>query len=178
MQRSRTFLEVVGILLCSTVVGLLYNHFANSGIPLLAPSHQQKYFGDSTQVAAIPLPSVKITPDSVQWWQPISLPQAYRLFERGQAIFIDARCPRDYEAGHIKGALNVPYESFSDSVNVLQDLTKDQLIIIYSDVEKYPLSTRLARELTRKGYRKVKVLGGGWAQWRQAHYPTERSYNR
>ncbi|MBW2000496.1 MAG: rhodanese-like domain-containing protein [Deltaproteobacteria bacterium] len=48
------------------------------------------------------------------------------------AVFIDARSPEDFQRGHIKGGLNIPWQSFERYLNVLQEeVPEDAWIITY-----------------------------------------------
>ena len=42
----------------------------------------------------------------------ISLADAKKAFDSGNAVFVDTRAAASYEGGHIKGALNIPSEQF------------------------------------------------------------------
>lgn len=57
----------------------------------------------------------------------LSLEKVLAAAEAGDSLILDIRSAADYEAGHIKGAVNVP---FVEVVNVLDQLPRNQRIIV------------------------------------------------
>ena len=57
----------------------------------------------------------------------ITLDEAKAAFDKGTAIFIDARAAEAYKDGHIKGAISVPIGSTDD----FSTLPKGKTIIVY-----------------------------------------------
>jgi len=105
----------------------------------------------------------------------ISLSSAEKLFFQHQAVFIDARSPDQYRKGHIKGALNIPWNSVEKSIGyVLENIDPDTTIITYCDGLKCSLSHNLANFLIQLGYSDVKVLVNGWSAWLEKGLPVER----
>jgi rhodanese-related sulfurtransferase len=104
----------------------------------------------------------------------ISLDYAMMRFQSKNTIFLDSRYPEDFKAGHIKGAINFPYEEFEEyAPEVWQKLPKDEEIITYCDGSECETSLLMARELTELGYQNVKVFFGGWQEWRNAGLSVE-----
>lgn len=58
----------------------------------------------------------------------ISLADAKKAFDSGNAVFVDTRAAASYEANHIKGALNIPAEQFQTRYT---EVPKDKQIITY-----------------------------------------------
>lgn len=58
----------------------------------------------------------------------ISLEDAKDAYDDGTAIFIDVRDPEYYEAGHIAGAINIPYSQVEARV---KELDPNQHLILY-----------------------------------------------
>jgi rhodanese-related sulfurtransferase len=107
----------------------------------------------------------------------ISLEEAKALCSDKKAIFIDARSPEDYAQGHIRCALNVPWQAFDEYVDRVWDKIPDNAwIVTYCDGEHCSLSEDLAKELSSMGYKKVKVLLNGWTRWLEAGLPVERGH--
>lgn len=150
--------QVVILLLASAVMGISVNHIRPDPIPLV---------GDWT-------PEARITSDSGKSLV-ISLEEAERLFSSGRAIFLDARSSGLYGEGHIKGAKNLPWQSFEEFVDkVIPDISQDAQIVTYCDGENCSLSEDLARELSLMGYKKVRVLVNGWTIWTEKGLPVEK----
>ena len=157
-------LKAIGIVVLGSFVGIIYNSLSPSGIALKG-NWDKKVNQDSVLV-----------PYSYQEDDPpaVSLDDAKKKFESGGAIFVDARYPEDYKSGHIKGALNFPWEEFEEySSKVLPKLSFDQEIITYCDGTECETSLLLARELRDMGYENVKTFFGGWSEWQGAGLPVE-----
>ena len=94
----------------------------------------------------------------------------------GTVLFLDARMPLAYAAGHIPSALNVPVDAFEENyVKVVSLLDSHAPIIAYCDGSECEQSQRLKDRLLQLGYTDVRILPNGWTTWHQAGLPTERS---
>ena len=104
----------------------------------------------------------------------ISLSEAKKLFLQRSVVFIDARPQDDYEKGHIKGALGLPWKEVDRNfMQVTEDISPDTPIITYCDGEICELSHNLAIFLLDMGFRNVKILVNGWALWKEEGLPIE-----
>lgn len=80
------------------------------------------------------------------------------MIQKGQLI--DVRDKDSFNAGHIMGARNLPYETWKMHEDVLR---KDQPILLYD--HKKSLSVRAANRLRKKGYTNIYILKGGYDNW-------------
>ena len=104
----------------------------------------------------------------------ISLPEAKKLFLEQSVIFIDARPQADYEKGHIKRALSLPWNEVDRNfMRVTEDISPDTPIISYCDGETCELSHNLAIFLLDMGFSNVRILINGWALWKEEDLPME-----
>ena len=93
-------------------------------------------------------------------------------FNSGSAIFIDARDPEDFENGHIKNSINIPYDYYEDYEEIIDGLDDASIYIIYCNGEECSLSIDLADYLfSEKLFEKILVFEGGWPEWKEAGYP-------
>ena len=93
-------------------------------------------------------------------------------FDAGSAIFIDSRDPEDYESGHIKNAINIPYDYYEDYEDVINGLDDDSIYIIYCSGGECSLSIDLADYLyNEKLFDNLLIFEGGWPEWQDAGYP-------
>jgi rhodanese-related sulfurtransferase len=98
----------------------------------------------------------------------ISLHDATELYNGKKAVFIDARSHDEYNNGHIKGALSLPYrEADSKFVEAMSGVSEEIPVITYCDGETCELSLELALFLRNAGYKNVRVLSNGWSVWRE-----------
>lgn len=162
-------LKAVTLVVLGCLGGIIYNSLSPQGITLKG-SWSRKITQDSL-----------VVPYSYQENDPpaVSLDYAMMKFQSQGTIFVDARYPEDYKLGHVKGAINFPYEEFEKhSSQVLPKLSFDKEIITYCDGTECETSLLLARELRDRGYKNVKIFFGGWSEWQKAELPVEvRSEN-
>ena len=90
--------------------------------------------------------------------------------EPHRVLLLDVRSRDGYRAGHLPGAVNLPFEEFPAR---LQELPKSKEIIAYCWDVTCILSTKAAYVLAGKGYR-VKEMLGGIAEWQKAGFPIEQ----
>jgi len=146
----------------ASILALSYNSFSGRGISLKG-NWSGKTLSDSL-----------IVPYSYQEGDPqaISISEAMMEFQAPHTIFLDARSDFDYKQGHIKGALNLPFEEFDGFYpEVASKLPKDKTIIAYCDGTECELSLFLTRILREEGYQDLKIFFGGWAEWVEADLP-------
>ena len=105
----------------------------------------------------------------------ISLAEAEDLFARGRGFFVDARPSEDFRAGHIAGATNVPFATADErALEALMIATGlDKELVVYCSGGDCQSSLGLARLLTGRGLKEVRVFPGGWEEWTAAGLPGE-----
>lgn len=79
------------------------------------------------------------------------------LMAREGAVVIDVREAEDYAAGHIEGAVHVPFDRFMDVIGSAAP-EKDAPVIVYCYVGGR--SAAAAQALARMGYTQVYNMGG------------------
>lgn len=146
------------IVLLAGCVGFLINTFRGDGLALV-----QDYSTKSP--LAVELEQQHLS---------IDIDEARALHSVQGAVFVDARSDDDYLAGHISGALNIPWSDFDNrQVEALTDVTPDSFVIVYCDGEACSLSHEVANALIAQGFANVRVLVNGWSVWKNAGLPTE-----
>lgn len=78
-----------------------------------------------------------------------------RYIGNANALIVDLRDRHEYDAGHIPGSVNIPYEELENYRNNFQS---KQLLIFYCD--RGNISLLAARDLMKYGYN-IKSLYGG-----------------
>jgi len=116
---------------------------------------------------ALPFPDVpRITPEQVQ-----------RLAKtNGNVVLVDTDDAETYEAEHIRGAVNIPYDPTADpraQDPSLSALPGDRLIVFYCNCPHEEDSAPVVMEMWQLGYDhdKVKALQGGLSRWEHLGYP-------
>jgi hypothetical protein len=90
---------------------------ATATAPTQAP---QPYTGDP-----VPPPQA---PEQGDGARRITPAEAHAAFDKGRAIIVDVRNDQAYQAGHIKGAILIPYGEISTRI---KELPRDKMIITY-----------------------------------------------
>lgn len=105
----------------------------------------------------------------------ISIGEAFDLYLKKKAVFVDARDPLSFAEGHIAGAINIyPDEAVFYASSLKTKLSSDTLVITYCDGPQCPLSKETAHALLLRGIPTVKVIVNGWKLWLHAGYPTAK----
>ena len=77
---------------------------------------------------------------------------------RKRGIFIDPRTRREFIAGHIPGALHIPFESLRERGG---ELTEWDPLIVYGPDSTSPLAVAASKVLLELGHRNVRTLRSG-----------------
>ena len=169
---SKLIKEILTIGLFASILGITAQTILPNGIGLITET--TLIGSDSTAVA---IPTITINPrNGNEDAANILLPDAYTAFVNGSALFIDARSQDDYQKGHIKGAINIPAHAFMDSLQYLDNLNLNQILITYCDGADCNASIDLAADLKLMGFEQIYFFFGGWVEWQTAGYPTEAEH--
>lgn len=88
------------------------------------------------------------------------------LAAKSKIIVVDVRPASQFIAGHIDGAVNVPFSSVT-----AYDLSKKKTLVLYCGGVDCSLSNKAAKILTDRGYKDVRVLTGGLPAWERKGFP-------
>lgn len=186
------------IIIFSSVVGFVYNAINPKGIPVIKeerilsfeeeielPDSIQQLISDSETKPAENLTELKSENSLIKEEVPVThkpfdrpiaikLSRAYQLFNQG-TIFIDSRSKEEFDEGHIKNAINIPFYDSEKYENILNKISTDKIIVTYCSSKECDTSILHGDELFEKGYKRVYIFQGGWDDWLQAGYPIESS---
>lgn len=76
-------------------------------------------------------------------------------------VVIDVRTPVEYEAGHVNGAINIPYEQIAGGIRAVPGAGKELPILLYCRSGRRSAIAKATLE--KLGYRRV-LDGGGMAE--------------
>jgi rhodanese-related sulfurtransferase len=169
------FTSVLFIVIISSLLGLFINYINPKGIPFIKEKRKLNFIDDSTTSSSTD--GIKVGNDNIpdeffDEAKAITLKKAYSLFNQ-DALFIDARDYVEYEIGHIKNAVSLPYNDFDEYKSILDTIQKSMPIVTYCDGKDCDLSILLGDKLFDSGYREVYIFFGGWIDWQMANYPVE-----
>ena len=90
---------------------------------------------------------------------------------RESAIVVDVRDRKEFEAGHIVNAINIPYASLQTRIDELRKFTEQPVIIACGMAQH---SGAAGTMLRKQGFKDVSRLGGGMVEWRNQNLPVTR----
>ncbi|OEU64386.1 MAG: hypothetical protein BBJ57_08620 [Desulfobacterales bacterium PC51MH44] len=97
-----------------------------------------------------------------------------QIYDKKEAIFVDARAYEDYKDGHIKGAVSMPINRFEDQIGKFKaDYPADTYIITYCSGRECDDSHELVQLLFEEGYTTISVFIDGYPAWEGKGYPVE-----
>ncbi len=79
-------------------------------------------------------------------------------------MILDVRTHKDYERGHIPGAIHVPLSDIGDKIKKLK---KDKELVVYC--ENGNRSIWAIKRLMGMGYKNLFNLKGGYRAWKRTH---------
>lgn len=91
-----------------------------------------------------------------------------RLINREDAKVVDLRTQKEFENGHIIGAINISADQISGQLDKLKKHKESGIIFCCAGGS---VSTKEARKLMNEGYEKVFSLKGGILSWQSANLP-------
>lgn len=151
---------MVIIIMIAVSIGLAVNHRM-----LLAVLH-----GGTS--APVPSPSVSSADNSPA--APAGLLQVRELYQKDQALFVDAREKPAFDAAHIRKAVSLPVSEFERK---LPEFRKrhglSTRLVVYCSGYGCRDSRLLADKLVKTGYHGILVFEGGLPEWKDAGLPVE-----
>ncbi len=158
-HRKSLLAEMAAIVLAAVLIGTAWNHTllyrAWTG-QSLSRTGKQAQLG-----ATIPLP--------------LGLMQVKELYDRKEALFVDARDAVTFAAGHVQGAVSLPVGGADALLPIfISQVPPPTMLVVYCNGYDCHDSRELGEKLLRSGYLTVYVFEGGYPEWQDAGYPTER----
>ncbi|PCJ22358.1 MAG: sulfurtransferase [SAR86 cluster bacterium] len=91
-----------------------------------------------------------------------------KLINRSDAIVVDVRDKKEFEAGHIVDSINIPFLKLDQRITELKKL-KDKPVVVVCKMGQQ--SGDAAKKLQEAGHVEVFKLAGGIAEWRSQSLP-------
>jgi len=92
----------------------------------------------------------------------VSTEEMQSILEMEDVQLVDVRTYEEYEAGYIKGAQNIDFNSPTFDEDILK-LDKNKPVVLYC--KSGGRSTKCAKKMLEAGFVKVYDLNGGITQW-------------
>jgi rhodanese-related sulfurtransferase len=94
--------------------------------------------------------------------------EATRLINKEEAIVLDIRSPKEYSAGHIMNAINIPLGDIEKRQDELEKHKGKPVIVV---CKLGQVSSSATRKLSTTGFANVVRLSGGITEWSNQNLP-------
>ena len=149
--------SLTGIVILALFLGTLAQFFGTSPIPWVQDRSQS------------PLGKARAAGSDV-----VALEQAREVVFGNAFLVLDARSERDFDAGHLPGAISFPYATRTESFYELAALLQpDQPLLVYCSSKTCDDAQQLALFLREQGSQKILLFADGFQAWKEAGLPIE-----
>jgi rhodanese-related sulfurtransferase len=164
MQWNKIIKETMFLLGVSIIFAFIVNLFSPAGISFVGR------WGESLGVVAS-----KTNSDVFSGKLEIKdVKAAKQIFDKGKAVFLDARSLESFKNGHIKGAESLPLGQFNDLIETFKKKhPANTFIVAYCSGRTCDDSHRLEELLFDHGYVNVSIFIDGYQGWKAEGYPIE-----
>ena len=100
--------------------------------------------------------------------QSVTTQELVRMTNHESAVLVDLRDRNEFSRGHITGAINVPYSTFSQRIEELQK-HRDKPVILICNIGQH--SSAAGSQLIKNGFQDVRRLSGGMTEWTGSNLP-------
>ena len=148
----------------AVITALVANHFSPRGIAWFGDWDAQKGV-----VSARPRNDVVVHEREINDIQKVKA-----VYDKGDALFVDARAAESFHEGHIRGAVSLPVGEMDQRMDVfIEKYPFETHIITYCSGRQCDESHILADFLKESGYMNVQVFVDGFSEWEKEGYPIE-----
>lgn len=102
----------------------------------------------------------------------LSASGAVQLINREKAVVVDVCETREFAAGHVAGAKNVPLSELETKLPGVVKNKAVPLILVCASGMRSSRAVAIAKKL---GYQQAQSLGGGLKAWKAANLPIEKA---
>lgn len=164
MQWNKTIKEMIFLLGISIISAFTVNFFSPAGIALLG--QWDKSSGVVASNADSDVFSGELEIKHVK--------TAKQIYDKGTAVFVDARSLENFKNGHIKGAESLPLDQFDHFIKAFKKkYPANTFIVTYCSGRTCDDSHRLEQLLFDHGYANVSIFIDGYQGWKAEGYPIE-----
>lgn len=101
----------------------------------------------------------------------VSTSQATQLINREDAVVLDTREAKDFKAGHIAGARNIPQSRLDERMSELDKFKSKPVIVVCKTGQA---AGAAQAKLSKAGFERALKLQGGIMQWQSDSLPLVR----
>jgi phage shock protein E len=89
----------------------------------------------------------------------------------GTSLILDVRTPKEYAAGHIPNALNIPHDALAERIGQIQNFAGAPVVVYCKSGTR---AAQAAEVLSKAGFRNARHLTGDMDGWVAAGYPVKK----
>jgi rhodanese-related sulfurtransferase len=102
----------------------------------------------------------------------VTLEDAVAKYQSPDIIFIDSRDPEDFAYGHVRGAINIPFDYMDETWDAyIETMDLSRGYVVYCSGGECETSLYLGRYLYDLGFPNIYVFYGGWSEWEDNNLP-------
>lgn len=106
--------------------------------------------------------------DSKRAGATVSPQAAVNLINQEDALVVDLRDAKEFKAGHIVDAINIPYSSVDSRLGEIE-AHKEKALILVCKMGQH--SSAVGKKLAAKGFTGVRRMSGGMMEWQGQQLP-------
>jgi rhodanese-related sulfurtransferase len=164
MQWNSIIRETILLLGISIVLAFMVNIFSPAGIPFVGRWIESPGVDASKANSDVFSETLEIK----------NVKAAKQIFDKGKAVFLDARSLESFKNGHIKGAESLPLGQFDNLIEMFKKRhPADTFIVTYCSGRTCGDSHKLEELLFDHGYVNVSIFIDGFQGWKAEGYPIE-----
>src|SRR5690606_37102083 len=104
----------------------------------------------------------------------VSPSEATLMINKENALVLDIRDKKDFSAGHLANALNIPYANLATRLDELSAHKERPTILVCKSGQTVTVAGKMLRE---KGFNAVR-MSGGMMEWNNLNLPVVRGWNQ
>ena len=97
----------------------------------------------------------------------ISTAQATQMINKQDAVVVDIRDKKDFDAGHLANAKNIPYSTLAERLSELESSKERPIVLVCKSGQSVGMA---GKTLKQKGFQ-VFRLSGGMLEWSNQNLP-------
>lgn len=164
MQWNKIIKETIFLLGIAIVFAFIVNLFSPAGIPFVSQWSESPGAATSKTNSDVFSGNLEIK----------DVKAAKQIYDKGNAVFLDARSLESFKNGHIKGAESLPLGQFDDLIETFKKKhPANTFIVTYCSGRTCDDSHRLEELLFDHGYVNVSIFVDGYKGWKAEGYPIE-----
>ncbi|MCP5184205.1 MAG: rhodanese-like domain-containing protein [Pseudomonadales bacterium] len=104
--------------------------------------------------------------------QGVSAQELVELVNKQNAVVVDLRDKKEFDQGHLVGAINIPYASLDSRVEELKKYHERPVVLVCRMGQH---AGTAGTQLRKQGFTNISRLTGGFMEWRNQNLPVVKA---